>query len=160
MSKARILIVEDDSSTVLLLTARLTALGYVVCGVANNGPAALELAHQHQPELVLMDIQIDGPFDGIETAKRLAELVDVPVVFLSMSADRPTLGRLKDAMPYGYLRKPYEQDELEATIEVAIKRHQADARHLIYQRAITTSTAGMIVWGPAGLLMRIYVQII
>lgn len=145
MSKASILIVEDDTTTAKLLGQQLVGLGYSVVGSATNGADALAMAAQHQPAMVLMDILLDGPIDGIETAKRLAEVVDVPVIFLSVSADRATLLRLKGVMPYGYLRKPFESDELEATIDVALKRHQADALHLIYQRAITTSSAGLVV---------------
>lgn len=145
MSKASILIVEDDAATATLLRQQLVALGYQVVGAAVNGADALALARQHQPALVLMDISIDGPMDGIETAKRMAEVVDVPVIFLSVSADRATVQRLKDAMPYGYLRKPCEAEELEATIDVAIKRHQTNERHLVFERAVMNSSAGMIV---------------
>ena len=145
MSKAKILIVEDDSLSATILQRRLETLDYVVIGPAASGPEALELAREHQPSLVLMDIMIDGPFDGLDTAIRMRAVHDVPIIFLTAHSDPATLDRVKTALPYGYLIKPFEPRELQTAIEVALGRHQAEAMRLIYERAITTSSSGMIV---------------
>src|SRR5436189_6055715 len=83
----RILLVEDEALVARDLTHRLESLGYEVTGVAANGADALALATANPPTLVFMDITIQGPIDGIETAKRLSKLMDVPVVFLTAHTD-------------------------------------------------------------------------
>src|SRR5689334_8876551 len=85
--RPRILVVEDEPTLSLDLSEQLSDLGYDVVGVATNGEAALRHVVQAVPDLVLMDVQIEGSIDGIETARRIPSELTVPVIYLTAHAD-------------------------------------------------------------------------
>ena len=122
----RILIVEDERITALDLRQRLEKQGYVVVACVASGAAALQVAHTSGVDLALMDIHIEGPMDGIETAARLREEHDSPTVFLTAFGDDATLGRALSTQPYGYLIKPYDARELHASLQTALARHDIE----------------------------------
>lgn len=124
----RILIVEDEAVIAMDIEQRLLDMGYDVVGIAASGERARALAQEHQPDLIMMDIMIKGSDDGIETARRILEERDVPIVFLTAYADARTLTRAKESMPYGYLMKPFRPNDLRTTIEVAMHKHAVDRR--------------------------------
>lgn len=124
----RILVVEDEALIALDLSDMLQRNGFEVVAVVDSGPAALESAEQLAPELILMDIHIAGPFDGIEAMHRIVARHDVPVVFLTAFADAPTIGRAAELAPYGYLIKPIDATALTATVRTALERHDRDIR--------------------------------
>ena len=126
MSVAKILIVEDENIVALDLKRRLDKLNYNVVGMAANANRALELVEQFQPDIVLMDIHIQGKTDGIEVAKILFEQYHIPVIFLTAYSEDSTLLRAKESKPYGYLIKPYSERELHAGIQVALTKSRAD----------------------------------
>ena len=105
MAQARILIVEDETIVAMDIAATLRRLGYEIVGMVGTGEAAIELAQSVQPDLILMDIRIKGPMDGIEAASVIQQHVATPVVFLTAHADVDTVERAKAASPYGYLVK-------------------------------------------------------
>jgi CheY-like chemotaxis protein len=107
MSLHRILVVEDESIVALDLRQRLEQMGFEVIATVATGSAALEQATSKNPDLILMDIQIKGEIDGIETASRITKLVDVPIIFLTANSDRSTIDRAKSAGPLAYLLKPF-----------------------------------------------------
>jgi|CXWL01.1.fsa_nt_gi PAS domain S-box-containing protein len=145
LPSSRILLVEDEAIIALDLQQRLEGLGFVVTGIAVNGADALALAEATRPTLVLMDITIQGPIDGIETAARMTAVMDVPIVFLTAYADGPTIQRAKAVKPYGYLLKPFEERELATTIEMAVYRHRSEAQARLLQQAITSANTGIVV---------------
>jgi PAS domain S-box-containing protein len=106
----------------------LKGLGYSVSRVANSAAAAVQQASEDKPDLVLMDIQLNGPADGIDAANRIREQFDVPVVFLTAHADEATLQRAKVTAPFGYILKPYDERGLHTTIEVALYRHASEVK--------------------------------
>jgi PAS domain S-box-containing protein len=118
-----ILIVEDEFVISMEIEKRLTLMGYRVAGSADNGARALELIDQTRPDLILMDIQIKGDRDGIETAYEIRKKYRLPVIFLTAYAEDETLERAKLAEPYGYILKPFEQRDLKSAIEIALYRH-------------------------------------
>lgn len=122
----RVLVVEDEGIVAAHLQATLERLGYDVPEVAASGQQALALAAELSPDLVLMDIRLQGPLDGIETALRLRDRSDVPLVFLTAHSDDANVSRARCANPYGYLLKPFNERELRSTIEVALYKHQAE----------------------------------
>ncbi len=124
----KILIVEDEAVIAMDLEQRLANMGYEVVGIAASGERALALSRQHQPDLVLMDVMIKGPEDGVQTAQRIVAEQDVPVVFLTAYGDKTTLARAKESMPYGYLTKPFRPADLRTTIEVTLHKHAMDRR--------------------------------
>lgn len=126
MSGSKILIVEDEAVVSLDITRRLEKMGYEIMGRLASGEEALELIQQDRPDLVLMDINLQGEIDGIETANKLYQDHNIPVIYLTAYAGESTLERAKESKPYGYILKPFKERELHATIEIAISRHQTE----------------------------------
>jgi len=123
---ASIVIVEDERIVALDLAHRLAELGYRVLRTVARGEDAITAVDTLSPDLVLMDINIEGAIDGIEAAARILETSRTPVVFMTAYAEDETLARAQACRPYGYLIKPYETRELHATIQVALARREAD----------------------------------
>ena len=121
-----ILVVEDEPIVALHLQQRLERMGYRVPDVVATGEAAIETAMQKLPQLVLMDISLEGGMDGVEAAEQITTHLRIPVVFLTAFSNDRTLERAKVTEPYGYLLKLFEERELQTTIEVALYKHQAE----------------------------------
>ncbi|MBN9689266.1 MAG: response regulator [Verrucomicrobia bacterium] len=124
----RILVVEDEALIALDLEHRLTSLGYVVVDIATTAESALQRARELRPDLVLSDIMLRGTVDGTEAATAIASELSIPVVFLTGHSDPRTVQRAKDAEPFGYLVKPFKDNELTVALEVALLRHSLEAR--------------------------------
>ena len=122
----RVLVVEDEVIIAEELKARLPRLGATVVAIADTGVRAIEAAAEHGPDLVLMDINLKGPMDGIEAAGIIRERRQIPVLFLTAHSDPQTLGRAKGADPFGYLLKPFDERNLVVGIEMAMHRHRMD----------------------------------
>jgi diguanylate cyclase (GGDEF)-like protein/PAS domain S-box-containing protein len=125
MIKRRILVVEDESIVALDLQDRLESLGYDVPAAVASGEKAVELAEVLTPDLVLMDIQLQGAMDGIEAADLIRQRFGMPVIYLTANADHPTVQRAKLTEPFGYVIKPFDERELHTNIEMALYKHQA-----------------------------------
>ncbi len=125
---ARILIAEDEALIAIDLDMQLRDLGYTPVGHATRGDEAIELARTLQPDLVLMDIQLSGSMDGITAAQTIARRFALPVVFVTAFAADETLARAKLSGPYGYILKPFSEREIRTVIEMALHKHQTDAR--------------------------------
>ncbi len=123
-----ILIVEDEQIVAIAIEGHLQSLGYRVAGTAACGEEACRKAAELEPDLVLMDVRIQGPMDGIEAAGKIRESRDVPVVFLTAYSDVETVERAKFVEPYGYIVKPFDPRDLHTTIEIALHKGNADRR--------------------------------
>ncbi len=128
MSRTSILIVENEAIVAADLENKLKRLGYEVAGIAAGGEEALTLADDRQPKLILMDIRLDGPMDGIEAAESIRGRHDIPVIYLTAYSDPATLARVKLTGPFGYILKPFEERDLATQIELALYKHQADMK--------------------------------
>ena len=127
MESTTILIVEDDPIIAADLQDRLTESGYAVLGPVAAGEEALPFFQQaNPPDLVLMDIQLEGEWDGIETTRRIREQHGVPVIFLTSNSDDKTFREARRAGPQAFLSKPFRGRDLRHAIELAI---QQAARH-------------------------------
>ena len=115
----RLLVVEDEQIVALDLQQGLGKMGYEVVALADNARNALILTHDLRPDLVLMDIKINGPMDGIEAGRHIAD-IGIPVIYLTAYSDADTVRRAAESMPYGFLTKPYQLHEVAASIEVAL----------------------------------------
>lgn len=124
----RILVVEDERIIARDICKTLEDMGHVVCSTARSSNEALDQAAVHLPDLVLMDIRIEGQPDGIEVAMELKRRHRVPVVFLTGNTDEATLQRAFRAEPAGYLPKPFTRATLRSAIEVAAQRHGVEER--------------------------------
>lgn len=122
MPNPQILLVEDDRVIVKIAEWRLSKLGYDLCGKAETGEEALELVVNRRPDLVLMDINLKGNMDGIECAKKIRKDFNIPVIFVTSHSDGDTLRRAKEIHPDGFIRKPFEDEDLRVAIELALKK--------------------------------------
>ncbi len=122
MSGEKILLVEDDDVIAKVADWRLKNLGYTVCGRATNAAEAMELVVNAKPDLVLMDINIQGDMDGIETAKMIKKGFNIPVVYVTSHSDGPTLERARETRPDGFIVKPFDDKDLRVAIELALKK--------------------------------------
>jgi len=124
----RVLVVEDESITALDIKSVLIRHGYAVPAVAKSGKDAIEKAAEFDPNLVLMDISLHGEMDGVEAAETIRRRFDRPVIYLTAYADRETTQRARLTEPHGYLLKPFDERELLIAVEMALYRHQMEAR--------------------------------
>ena len=156
MSTAKIFIVEDEAIVAESLNDQLEGLGYIVTGNAPSGEEALRNIKNNLPNLVLMDIMLEGEMDGVETAQQIRELYGIPVIFLSAYSDSETLGRAKLTEPFGYLIKPYKERELHTTLEITLYKHRMEKRVREHERWLDTLLRsigdGVITVGIDGLL--------
>jgi PAS domain S-box-containing protein len=128
MSKAKILIVEDDGIFAKELKSNLQILNYEVSGVVSSGDKALSLLNSQDIDLILMDIQIRGALSGIDVAQKIRSTHNIPVVFLSSFTDPDTVELAKKSEPYGFLSKPVEANDLQRTIELALYKHNMESK--------------------------------
>jgi len=133
-----ILIVEDELLAAESLRRILHRLGYEVCGIAQTGVESLAMARQSNPDLILMDIALQGEMDGIEAAGRIFHSLEIPVIYLSAYGDEATVARAKETEPLGYLVKPYSEEELRIAIELAFSRNQRDRALSRHKQWLTT----------------------
>lgn len=123
-----ILVVEDEIVVAMEIEEKLKVSGYEVLCICSTGEEAVLEIESRRPDLVLMDIRLDGELDGIQTTELIRKRHDVPVVYLTAYADDATLNRAKLTEPLGYLVKPFSETELRTTIEVAIYKHVQDLK--------------------------------
>ncbi len=134
MSNTQILVVEDEVFIALGIKKQLESFGYYVSGIASSGEDALSKVIETSPDLVLMDIVIQGEMDGIEVAKRIHDQFEIPIIYLTAYSDHVNLQRAKTTEPFGYLLKPFNDRELEITIEIALYKDRVQKRMKDQQR--------------------------
>ena len=137
MPKTNVLVVEDESIVSKDIQHSLKKLGYNVVGAASTGERAFELAASEKPDIILMDIMLKGDINGIETASRVKEELQIPVIYLTAYADESTLEKAKVTEPYGYIIKPFKEVDLHTSIEMALYKFSKEkevlkARDLFY----------------------------
>jgi CheY-like chemotaxis protein len=114
---AHILIVEDERLIAKDLERRLRQLGFTVVALVSTGPAAISQALEHRPDLVLMDIRLQGEMDGIEAATLIRTNLNVPIIYLSAYVDETTLARAHATQPAAFLHKPFNAYHLQQTLK-------------------------------------------
>src|SRR5436190_336014 len=127
MIKTRVLVVEAETNTSAELDGRLRRLGYELTARADTGEAAIRAAKDSRPDVVLMDIGIDGTAQGTETASYFQENLKLPVIFLSANSSDTTIFRVRDTGPFGFILTPCDERELKVAIEMAVLRHRNGA---------------------------------
>ncbi|MDB6117321.1 MAG: multi-sensor hybrid histidine kinase [Verrucomicrobiaceae bacterium] len=157
LDRIRILIVENEGLVGCDIAATLTNLGYDVVGTCQSGEAAVTQVHELHPDLILMDIHLAGSIDGIETAKRIKEVSGAAIVYVTACADLETVARARETQPYGYLLKPFSEDELRLAVEVAATRYLEDVerrrREQSYFEAFQSLADGVIATDLAGVVI-------
>lgn len=136
MTSATILVVEDERITAEDIRAGLRSEGYKVPVICSAGKDAVRQAARLEPDLVLMDIKLEGEMDGIEAAAEIRKSQDIPVIYLTAFCDEKTVERAKLTEPSGFLvkgqgmlSKPFDERELHAAIEITLYRHQMEKEH-------------------------------
>jgi CheY-like chemotaxis protein len=144
--KTQILIVEDELIVAENLRLALAGMGYEVPEPAGDSSTAIERAASLCPDLILMDIVLEGSgLDGIETAERIAKIMDVPVIFVTAHSDKKTLSRVKATGPYAYILKPFNERELAFAIELALERYGLDCE-IKKRDSLLLATSFAIEW--------------
>jgi diguanylate cyclase (GGDEF)-like protein len=132
----RVLLVEDEAIVAQDLEETVARLGYTVLGVASEGVQAVCMAAELQPQLIVMDVGLQGDIDGIQAAQMIQERAHVPVIFLTGHRDVQTLRRAIRTGPLGYLVKPFQEVELHCAMEVAIHKHRAEVANREREEAL------------------------
>ena len=152
--KSKILVVEDEYIVAEDLCALLRRLGYDVTDICATGAAVVEAVRSNAPDLILMDIKLQGPQDGVQTALQLRTMCDIPVIYISALADDDTLDRAKITEPFGYIIKPFEEREIHSSIEITLYKHAMDrklrAREAWHRRALCSLHEGVITSDTEG----------
>jgi len=129
MSPARrALIVEDEILIAEELKERLARLGFTVIAAVDTADEGIAIATRERPDLVLMDIRLKGKKDGVQAAREIRKQVDVPIVYLTAHSDRQTVERATATEFDGFVLKPFQRRELQATIDVAMRRRAIRAK--------------------------------
>lgn len=149
----RIMLVEDEIIIALDIQHRLRNLGYQVVGHSVNGGEAVQHAKDLSPELILMDIKISGEMDGIEAAAHIRAFSDIPIIYLTAFADSRTLERARVTGASGYLIKPFNDNELQSVIEMALYKHVMERKlresEERYALAVRATNDGIWDWDLA-----------
>jgi DNA-binding LytR/AlgR family response regulator len=117
-----LLIVEDDMIIAAKVSMQLTNLGYDVVGIVPRGEEAIRQVADNPPDIVLLDINLKGALDGIETAKAILKMVDIPIIYVTANADEATFNRAKETRPYAFISKPIKNLDLQRAIELTVSR--------------------------------------
>lgn len=126
MSSARVLVVEDERVSARDIQATLQGFGYEVPAIAGTVEEAMSCAERLRPDLILMDIRLAGARDGISAAQEIRRRFDIPIIYLTAYADPETVERATRTEAYGYLLKPYSEQELHTTVQLALYKSKAE----------------------------------
>ncbi len=126
IAKKKILIVEDEAVAAENLKEFLEEKGFAIAGICANGEDAVKTAIKTPPDLIFMDIKLEGEMDGVEVSKRIVNHIYVPIIYLTAYCDEKTLARAELTGPFGYINKPYEMEEVLIAIRIALHKHQLE----------------------------------
>lgn len=121
-TQIKILVVEDEMIIAAKISMQLTSLGYEVTGILPRGEQAIQQVKENKPDIILLDINLKGELDGIETARQIQQFAEIPVIYLTANSDEATFNRAKPTKPYAFISKPFKQLDLQRAIELTISR--------------------------------------
>jgi DNA-binding LytR/AlgR family response regulator len=127
----KILVVEDEMVIGAKISMQLTSLGYEVTGILPRGEEAVIHVEKNKPDIVLLDINIKGKLDGIETALQIQKLDDIPIIYLTANSDEATFNRARSTKPYAFICKPFKQVDLQRAIELTISRMEQNGNNAV-----------------------------
>ena len=126
--RKRIMVVEDEGVTAMMISSSLVEMGYSVIAAEFSGEEAVKKAEEDRPDLIVMDIVLDGEMDGIEAAGEIQSRFRIPVVYLTAHSSDAMLKRIKKTEPFGHIIKPFNDRELHAAIEIALYKHEMEEK--------------------------------
>ena len=118
----KILVVEDEMIIGAKISMQLTTLGYEVTGLLSRGEEVILHIGENKPDIVLLDINLKGKLDGIETATLLQQQHNIPIIYITANSDEATFNRAKSTRPAAFISKPFKQLDLQRAIELTISR--------------------------------------
>jgi CheY-like chemotaxis protein len=130
INRKQILVVEDEAIIALNIKNLLENLGYEICGLATSAEEAVQLAGEKGPDLILIDIILDGEIDGIDAVVEIKETLtlNMPIIYMTAHSDEKTLARAKATEPHGYILKPVNYNELRSTIEIVLHKYEMEEK--------------------------------
>ncbi|MBM4240927.1 MAG: response regulator [Euryarchaeota archaeon] len=146
MAKVKIIVVEDERIAAEDIKDGLESLGYTVTAVVSSGKDAIKTAEELQPDLIIMDIRLEGDMDGIEAAEKIRARFGIPVIYLTAYSDENTVQRAKITEPsgfilkgpLGFIQKPFEESELHSAIEITLYKHRMEKRLRDHEKWLAT----------------------
>ncbi len=118
----KIMIVDDDATIQMEMEEYLNHMDYTVVGISDTGSGAVEMAREMKPDLILMDVNLPGEMNGIEAAEKIKAELDIPIIFISGYGDPAYIEKAKEVEPFGYVMKPFDEEEIRAFIEIALHK--------------------------------------
>ncbi|MFA8344342.1 MAG: PAS domain S-box protein [Rhodothermaceae bacterium] len=159
---SKIHIIEDERIVALDLKFKLQKLGYEIIGMSASGEEALEKIKNEKPDLVLMDIMLQGEMDGIHTANIIKEKYKIPFIYLSALSDEVTINRVKITEPYGYILKPFDIGDLKTNIEIALHKASIEKQlvesELKYRTLFATARDAVVTLDENGIITSLNVK--
>ena len=144
MNSEKIMVVEDEWIVADQICSNLREFGYTICSTASTGEEAIRKVETDRPDLILMDIVLKGEMDGIEAADRISLRFDIPIIYLTAYANHGYIERAKHTRPFGYMVKPFKEQELYSNIEMALHKHRVDKEMKDSLDRLTMSYTGTI----------------
>jgi DNA-binding LytR/AlgR family response regulator len=136
MAAKKIVIAEDEQIVAFEIENRVKNMGYKVAGVFDNGQEVLDFFEKNTADLVIMDIKLKGDMTGIETAEKLLETNDIPIIYLTAYSDDITIDKAKKTMAYNYLVKPINERQLQINLEMALAKHDLEMKRTSKKEAL------------------------
>lgn len=155
ISKPRILIVEDDELLAIFIQLKLELMGYLAVGKTGTGQEAIELTEKLRPDLILMDISLTPEMDGVQAANIIRSQFSLPVIFLSETETEDILIRAAHSNAYGFISKPFSDQELRTTIEMALYKHGTESRLQISDLVLKAISQAVIISGPDRIIIMV-----
>lgn len=124
MRPPKVLIVEDEIIIATDIQYALEKLGFQVSDIVSTGEESIERASRMHPDVILMDIKLKGKIDGISAAEHIYKQFRIPIVYISAYGDERTMKKLQSVKCYGFLNKPFEENELKTVIEAALTKNR------------------------------------
>ncbi|CAH2031366.1 diguanylate cyclase domain-containing protein [Trichlorobacter ammonificans] len=156
---SRILLAEDEKISADYLKQALVQMGYDIAGVVQTGEAAIQVALEEKPDLILMDISLGGKIDGITAAATIRSQTDMPIIYLTANTSDSVFDQAKCTDPYAYLVKPYELYQLKHAIELALFKHRFEKKlkesEIKYRTIFEASDNAMLVIAPDGTIVMV-----
>ena len=131
-NKVRILVVEDDMIIAAHICLQLTNLGYEITGIETRGEEAVVHANVNTPDIILMDINLRGTLDGIETAKMIQQKINIPIIYLTANTDEASFQRAKETHPYAFIPKPLNSVQLQRTFALVVEQLKEKKTETLY----------------------------
>lgn len=137
--KTKILIIEDEMVIAANISLQLTELGYEVTGILPRGEEALAQIHIEVPDIILLDIQLKGRLDGVETAKIILQQYPIPIIYLTANTDEANFNRAKETKPYAFISKPFKKLDLKRALELTVERNSTEKTTVLSNGSLNNS---------------------